>query len=189
MSEFSVVSSLVGVADSHDVGDGGWEVGDQGFNSLDELSFVGEEWEVSVDEFNSLAFDDGGVGGDDLDVLGDLGDGGDDGLEVEGFNGFLEGWDEAGQEGGVIDQGHVVVDSDGGVGFFNESEDSDNTGVDVEFDLFGEQIRDGTELSSDWDVLAVEDDGLEDVSNEGADSDEVLGGVGSLDLGSLLLEG
>jgi len=188
VSDFSVVCSLVGVGDSHDVYHGGWEVSEQGFNSLGKFGLIGEEWKVSINEFNGLVLYDCGISGYNNHVLGNVGDSGDDGLEVEGFNSLLEDREETGQEGCVVDHGHVFIDSDGGVGFFNESEESEMDNINVEGD-FVHHVSDITELSdSSWDGLSAVNQDLEHVSEEGSNALEIFLVIGSLDLDPLDVE-
>jgi hypothetical protein len=194
VANFSVVSLLVGGGDSHDIVEGSWEVQEEGFNSVSDLGFVFEEWEVSVDESDGFILDLDVVSDNNTDVFVDVGDDGDDGGEVFSGDGLLEGWELTSEEGGVVNEASEVVNNDGGVGFFKESLDSEEGGIDVDSDLwvatdFGNDIIDLVELSVVWEFEALEDEELHDFSDVMTGGDEVTILEGVLEGGELHVEG
>ena len=185
VANFSVVIDLEGVGDSHDVAEGGWEVQEERFNSLGNLSFAVEEREVSGDEFLGFTLDLLVVTGDDADVFVDIGDDGNDRGEVFIDDGLLESRESASQVGGVVDEASVMVNNNGGVCFFNESLNTEEEAVDINSNLLwstnhGNNIFNTVELSVvGWDFEGVENEELEHFSEvlTGGNEVTVLEGV------------
>lgn len=165
VTEFSEISRLVGVHDSLHVDHGGWEVGEHVLGDLLDLLSSVEEWEISLDELQEFSIENLEAVGEDGELVLEGLDGGDDGGEIHLLDGIFEGGGHGNDGGGVVGEGDVVTDSDGGVGFFEETKETEVGGVEAGVNLLDVVGEDGELSDGSGEVITVEDDHV-DITND-----------------------